>query len=173
MLATLPKRFVDSYRVRGSGEKTRLNDSMADAVDYLLRHGYPGQPLIFVVVTDGEDNQSVVHDPVSVGTYIRRAFSSIPGNYASLIGVGSDINRTALSQIGEYGNFPVVTLDRFEELQSHFDRVVHEVTANIERHIIQGPGFVITRSTPTLHVRRHDCTFALLIDRSGSMAASV
>jgi hypothetical protein len=142
-------------------------------VERLLRYGYPGRPLIFVGLTDGDNNIKSTHGPESIGCHIRASFSSIPGNYASLIGVGSDINRSALSRIKEHGGFPVVTLGRFEELQSHFDRIVHEVTANIERHIIRGPGFILTRSTPTIHVRRHDCDFALLIDRSGSMVGSV
>jgi hypothetical protein len=171
-IAALPERLASDYRRRGIGEGTRLYDSMADAGREFVRWGNPERNLILLMLTDGRDNRSAEFGPKEIGRHLARTFTNIPGNFAFLVGVGraDQIDKRALATVGVMGGFPAVLLDSFRELGECFARIAHKVTAAIMRETVQGPGYAITRTTPALHVVSKAIDFALLIDRSGSMA---
>ena len=171
-LATLPARLVADIRRRGIGEGPLHYDSLASAESEFARFGDHERPFVLVDLTDGNDNRSKLFGPALIGQHMARRFSCVPGNHAFLIGVGRDdqLDRQALATIGNEGGFPAVLLDSFGELQECFARIAHKVIATVRKETIQGPGFVINRTTPALHVISQPIDFAFLIDRSGSMA---
>jgi hypothetical protein len=171
-VAALPERLIQDYRRRGIVEGTLLYDSMAEAVSVFAHEGNPERSFILLALTDGRDNRSTQFKPEEIGQHMGTNFADIPGNFPFLVAVGraDQIDKRALDTIGVEGHFPAVLLDSFPELAECFARIAHTVTAAVMRETVQGPGYVITRTTPGLHVVSKAIDFALLIDRSASMA---
>ena len=157
-------------RRRGKGEGTALNDSLVEAVSHVCRYGDPSYPHVLLCCTDGKDNRSKRFTSArKTGEHIRDRFTRIPGNFAFLIGCGQDIDRHALTLIGEAGGFPAVLLDQFSELKSVLSSLAVKVTRTLQQTTVRGPDFALTSTRPTLLLESRPLRYALLLDRSGSM----
>jgi hypothetical protein len=170
-LLALAANLKAGIRRGGRGEGTALNDSLSEAVSYVCRHADSRRPSILVCCTDGKDNRSgLFRTPRRIGQDMRDRFTRIPGNFAFLVGCGGDIDRHALTLIGEAGGFPAVLLDQFSQLRDALARLAVKVTRALQRTTVTGPGYSVTRTTPGLLLESRPLQYALLLDRSGSMA---
>lgn len=152
---------------------TRLYDSLEDGVMQFWQEADPARPWVLIAITDGQDNSSVRYrnNPYAIGTFMGAMFNHEPSNFPFIIGVGEggQINRKALTTIGEVGGFPAVTVAAFPLLELAFMRVAAAISTNL------GGGQVNQGNLSWDEVARMRAQsqtaldYAFLIDLSGSM----
>lgn len=170
-------------------KQTRLYAGIGDAISHLIDHARPGEVLVPVVITDGQDNLSRWYEldrscsdtnkmatAVETGKRIlgvRRMLDAMWGVQCIpfVIGVGNDkqIDRDAIVTLGGEGDF-----DTFHIL--NFNALADLLTVRVIRRITERVG-VLGRASGVVMERqrlvRPPVAYALVIDRSGSMSDPV
>ena len=169
-LLAVASNLKADVRRRGKGEGTALNDSLSEAVAKISQYSDENYPSVLLCSTDGKDNHSKrLKTALETGRDIYDRFTHIPDNFAFLIGCGRDIDRHALTLIGEAGEFPAVMLEQFSELRDVLLRIAVQVTRTLQYATVTGPGYALTSMRPALRLESRPLRYALLLDRSGSM----
>jgi hypothetical protein len=155
-------------------EKTRLYDSLADAVSTFYAAGERRRPWVLCCVTDGCDNASsrFGNNPGGIGLHLARSFNHDPTNFLVVVAVGTDsqIDRDALSILGQTARCPCITINRFDLIERVFMQIALRVTSKLVglRHTVGNISWdQLARIREVSHV---PIDFSFLLDRSGSMA---
>jgi hypothetical protein len=157
-----------------TNEKTRLYDSLADAVSAFYAAGQRHRPWVLCCVTDGCDNASSVFDknPGGIGLHLARSFNHDPTNLLVVVAVGTDsqIDRDALSILGHTARCPCITIDHFDLIERVFMQIALRVTSKLvglRRTVGNISWDELARIREVSHI---PIDFSFLLDRSGSMA---
>jgi hypothetical protein len=159
-----------------TNEKTRLYDSLADAVSAFYAAGQRNRPWVLCCVTDGCDNaSSCFHkSPAGIGQYLARSFNHDPTNFLAVVAVGTDsqIDRNALAVLGQAARCPCVTINGFELIEQIFKQIALRVTSRLVglRHTVGNISW--DELARIRQISRFPIDFSFLLDRSGSMAES-
>jgi hypothetical protein len=154
-------------------EKTRLYDSLADAVSAFYAAGHRDRPWVLCCVTDGCDNASLrFGNPGSIGLHLARSFNHDPTNFLVVVAVGTDsqIDRDALSILGQNACCPCITIERFDLMEQVFIQIALRVTTRLiglRRTVGNISWDELAGIREVSHV---PIDFSFLLDRSGSMA---
>lgn len=155
-------------------ESTRLYDSIEDAITELWHYGLRTRPWLLVVITAGRDNRSSKYrrNPRAIGRYIARRFNDEPSNYLFLIAVGESqrIDRRTLARVSDDGDFPAIAVGTFSLLETVLLEMALDISARLAGERIDCCRLSWDEVARMREHTQAPLDYALLIDRSGSMA---
>jgi hypothetical protein len=155
-------------------ERTRLYDSIEDVIWQFRAYGYQDRPWLLTVITDGQDNESSKYyqNPADIGRFVALQYNHEPSNFIFVIGVGEgqQIDANALVTLGNYGNFPAMTIDAFPLLEELFIEIALQVSEQLEGIQVNYGNLSWTEVARIREISSIPFDYAFLIDRSGSMS---
>lgn len=159
-------------QLSANGGMTRFRDSLYDFAKYFQAHARRNRPWLIIVITDGDDNTSRL-SPGTVGAYLRPMSTYQNRVFIFTIGVGNNINQTALQNLAAQGGYRHTGLESFERLELLFQLIALQVVEQVTGiHVQQGNNMLSTYKTET-GVARMGIDYGFLIDISSSMSAQV
>lgn len=157
-----------------TNEATRLYDSIEDVIWQFRKYGDPRRPWLLTIITDGKeyfDGGKYKNNPAGIGRFIATHFNHEASNFVFVIGVGegNQIDENALAIMGDYGNFPALTIGGFPLLEMLFLRIALEVSEQIEGIQVNYGNISWREVSRVRQISNIPFDYAFLLDRSGSM----
>ncbi|CAG8773344.1 3666_t:CDS:2 [Gigaspora margarita] len=155
---------------------TRLYDSMVDVIRTFHRYGNRTRPWVLVVVTDGDDNDSILSYNRCIGE-VSRLFTNDSSNFLFVLGVGDNVDSRKLEEMADIGNFIYIPVKDFYVLEFAFLMIAYKITTSRTLSLTSLSIGDVSASWAEIRSQRElsnvAIDYALLIDVSGSMNVNI